>query len=542
LEHQTFSEDIRRYLVLVLHWAWLLILLIVLAGGTAYILSRRATPVYQAVTILLVNEAPATKTNDYASVLTSERLAKTYAELIRTFPVLEETIANLKLDIAPEELQLRVEVKLIRDTQLIEVRVEDIDPERGAAIANELVKVFSAQNQAIQAERYSSSKANLEAQINQMSEQIAKVAAELDALAETPENQSERDRIEEALGQYRQINTSFLTSFEQVRVAESSTISTVTQLEVATPPLHPIRPRVLFNTLVAALFGLVIAAGLALAFEALDDTLSPDDVVVELGLPVLGLVAHHPLEGGQLIVALHPRSPVSEAFRSLRTNLQFASVNHPLRSLLVTSPSPQDGKSTVAANLGVVMAQGGRNVVLLEADLRRPQVHKKLGLHNRLGISSIIVQSKVVLDGTIQATGIQNLSALTSGDLPPNPAELIGSEKMNDILHLVGGIYDMVIIDTPPVMAVTDAATLATKVDGVLVVIKPGATKLAACKQTIEQLRLVGANVLGVVLNDVAVTRSRYKYGYYKGYYYSPNRYYHTDADSSAGKASISPD
>jgi non-specific protein-tyrosine kinase len=516
-----------------MHWAWLLILSTVLAGGIAYFLSKRATPVYQAVTILLVNEAPATTTNDYTSVLTSERLAKTYEELIQTFPVLEETIANLKLDITPEDLQQLVIVELIRDTQLIDVRVEDTDPERAAAIANELVQVFSAQNQAMQAERYASSKANLAAKIEQMTEQVAILSAELDALEDTPENQNERTRIDEALGQYREIYASFLTSFEKVRVAESSTVSTVTQVEVATPPLRPIRPRVLFNTFVAGILGLFIAAGVAFALEALDDTLSPDDVVTELGLPVLGVVAHHPKEGGQLIVAFQPRSPVSEAFRSLRTNLQFASVNHPLRSLMVTSPSPQDGKSTVAANLGVVMAQGGRKVVLVEADLRRPQVHKKLGIPNRLGISSIIVQPKVVLDGTIQETSIQNLSALTSGDLPPNPAELIGSEKMNDILHLVGGLYDMVIIDTPPVMAVTDASALATKVDGVLVVIKPGATKLAACKQTIEQLKHVGANILGVVLNDVEVNRSRYKYGHYKGYYYSHNKYYHTDSDNT---------
>jgi non-specific protein-tyrosine kinase len=285
--------------------------------------------------------------------------------------------------------------------------------------------------------------------------------------------------------------------------------------------------------LLAALIGLIFGVGMVIVIELLDDTLSPDAVSRQLGLPVLGVVARHQTINGKPIVAAEPRSPVAEAFRSLRTNIQFASVDRPLHTLLVTSPSPEDGKSTVAANLGVSLAQSGRRVTVVDADLRRPQIHKKFGLSNRTGITSVFVQPHPKLNGTVQDTEIANLTALTSGSLPPNPAELLGSEKMFDILGLIGEEADLIVIDSPPVMAVTDAAVLAPRVDGVLLVVKPGATKLAACKQAVDQLQRVGANILGVILNDVEVNRSRYKYAYYKGYYYTYHRYYSSDSETA---------
>ena len=531
MESQNTSNELRRYLALLGRWGWLLALGFFLAGLAAYFISRRVTPVYQSVTVLLVNEAPATKATDYSSLLTSERLARTYTELIVTLPVLEEVIESLELTMPLEELQSNIQVEMIRDTQLIVVRVDDTDPGRSARIANTLVEVFSRQNQEMQAARYSSSKASLEAQLLQMDEQIQATSNELEQLPESDEGRAERDRLETALSQFRQMYASLLTSYEQVRVAESGSISSVVQIEAATLPERPIRPRIVFNTVLAACLGLLTAIGVAFLMEALDDTLNPDDVVSVLGLPVLGVIAHYQASNGIPVAADSPRSPVSEAYRSLRTNIQFASVDHPLRSLLITSPSPEDGKSTVAVNLAIALAQSGRNTILVEADLRRPQVHKKLKLPNRTGLSSIFVQPQVELNGTIQSTAIANLSAITSGDLPPNPSELLSSKKMKEIIDLVQDHFDLILIDTPPILAVTDAAALATRVDGTVLVVKPGITKLAACKQAIEQLVRVGANVLGVVLNDIEVSRSRYKYGYYRGYYQAYHSHYHDDQD-----------
>jgi non-specific protein-tyrosine kinase len=218
----------------------------------------------------------------------------------------------------------------------------------------------------------------------------------------------------------------------------------------------------------------------------------------------------------------------------LRTNIQYTSVDRPICTLLVTSPTPEDGKSTIATNLAVILAQGGRKTVILDADLHKPMIHKLMKLPNRKGVSDLFVVPQLSLDGNLQETSVAGLRALTSGSLPPNPAELLGSGKMIEIMNRVKEQVDIVVLDSPPLLAVTDAAVLAPRVDGVLLVIKPGVTKLAACRQAVEQLQQVGANILGVILNDVDMKRSRYRYAnYYKGYYSYYHHYYSDDGDGS---------
>jgi len=233
-----------------------------------------------------------------------------------------------------------------------------------------------------------------------------------------------------------------------------------------------------------------------------------------------------------LITVRHPRSPISEAFRSLRTNLQFAGVETPIRTLLVTSASPSDGKTTIAANLASVIAQGGRNVVIVDADLRRPRVHKMFQLSNRVGLTDQFIRTQDRFDGSLKSTEIPNLHAITSGNLPPNPSELLSSGRMSEILNLLHDQFNTVIIDSPPTLLVTDAMVLAQRVDGVLLVVKPSVTKWSALRQSIEQLQHVKANLLGIVVNDINIGRSRYYY--YRGYYrqkYGKN-YHYAESDA----------
>ena len=533
METQPFSEDLRRYVALLWHWAWLLVLATILAGAVAYIVSKQMTPIFQASTTILVNGAPATQSTDYSSILSSERLTQTYSQLLTKQPILEGVIKRLGINIDVGVLKKMVQVQPVRDTQLIEVRVQDTNPDRAARIANAIFQEFANQNQALQATRYAASKQSLETQLDQMDQQIQKATADLAALSTSTNNQNERDRLETTLAQYRQTYAALLQSYESIRLAEANSTSNVVQAEPASPPARPIKPRVLTNTLLAAVVGLLLAVGIAFLVEAMDDTIrNPGDVTHQLGLPVLGAIAKYDYEDDNPITTTQPRAPVAEAFRSLRTNIQFASVDTPLRSILVTSPSPADGKSTVAVNLGVVLAQSGRKVVILDADLHRPKIHKIIRLANRRGLSDLFVQNQVNLDGAVQKTEIQNYYALTSGSLPPNPSELLGSGKMVDIIHQLEDQAELVIIDTPPLLAVTDACVLAPRVDGVLLIIKPGVTKLAACKQAVEQLRHVGAKILGVVLNEIEIKRSRYYYYHYRGYYYA---YYDSYGESPSG-------
>ena len=212
----------------------------------------------------------------------------------------------------------------------------------------------------------------------------------------------------------------------------------------------------------------------------------------------------------QLVTIRDPRSPAAEAYRTLRTNIQFASLDRPLRTLLATSSAPDEGKSTTIANIAVTVAQSERRVLLVDCDLRRPTLHTMFGLPNEAGLTSLILDE----DGRIpvQKTDIPGLLVLTSGPLPPRPADILGSRRMEAVIAQLRDHADMVLFDTPPVNAVTDAAVLATKVDGVLLVFRSGTTKRDRARDARRQLEKVNANIVGVVLTDV---KGEETYGYY---------------------------
>jgi len=515
LENGFESIDIRQYLALFWQWAWLIALATVLAGLAAFLISQRMTPVYSASTTLYINEAPSTKATDYNSIITSERISGTYSKMITTRPVLE-AVAN-KLGIDVESFAEDVSVSAINDTTLIEITVDSTNPELAAAIANELTTVFSAQVVTIQAERFSVSKESLQNQISDMEAQIDQATADLASESDS----GVRASLETKITQYRSIYSNLLLSYEQIRLSEAQTVSTVMQVDPAMVPTKPISPQIFRNTALAAMVGFMLAVGVIFVMEAIDDTLkTPDEVKKALGLPVLGVISKHAAEEGKPISSTSPRSPVSEAFRTLRTNVQYSGIDEPIRTVMITSTDPREGKTTVVANLGVVFAQNGNNVTLIDADLRKPSLHRKIGVPNRAGLTSLFLRDQETLDSVLQKTVTNNLNVITSGELPPNPSELLGSKKMGTILSKVHEISDIIIIDTPPALAVTDSMVLLPYVDGVLLVIKPGFTKTNGARQVVEQLRRSNAKILGVVLNELDMAKSRYAYKYYnyKGY------------------------
>jgi capsular exopolysaccharide synthesis family protein len=515
--------DLEQYILLLRSHFLLLVIITIISAAAAFVGSQFVTPVYQASTTVLIDEAPSTDIADFNALLASERRARTYAQLLTEQPILETTIE--RLDIAMDATNLRevVEARRMPDTQLIEVLAEHTDPVMAANIANTIVEVFTEQTEAIQASRYEDTKESLLGQLADLEKQIGDTSAAIESLGNAAEDKAERDRLEALLVQYRQSYTNLLQSYEQVRIAEAQSSSNVIPVKRATPPDRPIRPNTLLNTSVAGMLGLVLAITGIFIRETLDDTLkSPDDVTRQLGLPILGLIAHIEAEEDLelLITASQPRSPVAEAFRSLRTNIQYAGVDRVLKTILITSPSPEDGKSTVASNLAVAVAQNNRRVVLMEGDLRHPAAHKRLGLPNETGISALFVEPLEYLDSVMQKTHVPGLSLLSSGGTPPNPSELLDSERARRILDSVGRQADVVLIDAPPVMAVADAVILSPYVDGVLLVVRMGKTRVAASRQALEQLQRVGANVIGVVITSIDVKSVRYsRYYHYYSYY-----------------------
>ena len=223
------------------------------------------------------------------------------------------------------------------------------------------------------------------------------------------------------------------------------------------------------------------------------------------------------MEGLNLVTQNDPKNPAAEAYRVIRTSVQFAQAGKELQTIALTSCTPNEGKSTTIANLAVVLTQAGKSVLLIDCDMRNPTVHKNFNLSNKIGLSSCISMGTAVADA-VQATGIEGLDALTAGVIPPNPSELLGSERMKNILQRAKEEYDYVLIDTPPVLPVTDSLVLGSMVDGLILVIDSGEVKVEMAREVKNQLVHAGANILGVVLNKVRSEHHGYGYGYY--YYY----------------------
>ena len=223
------------------------------------------------------------------------------------------------------------------------------------------------------------------------------------------------------------------------------------------------------------------------------------------------------MEGLNLITINNPKNPAAEAYRVIRTSVQFAQAGKELKTIAITSCTPNEGKSMTVANLAVVLTQAGKSVLLMDCDMRNPTVHKNFNLSNKVGLSSCISMGTAV-DDAVQATAIEGLDALTAGVIPPNPSELLGSERMQSILQRAKEEYDYVLIDTPPVLPVTDSLVLGRMVDGLILVIDSGEVKVEMAREVKNQLVHSGANILGVVLNKVRSEHHGYGYGYY--YYY----------------------
>lgn len=223
------------------------------------------------------------------------------------------------------------------------------------------------------------------------------------------------------------------------------------------------------------------------------------------------------MEGLNLVTQKDPKNPAAEAYRVIRTGIQFAQAGKELQTIALTSCTPNEGKSTTIANLAVVLTQAGKSVLLIDCDMRNPTVHKNFNLSNKVGLSSCISMG-TALSAAAQATKVDNLYAVTSGVIPPNPSELLGSERMRELLQEAREVYDYVLIDLPPVLPVADALVLGAMVDGVVLVIDSGEVKVDLARDVKNQLQHAGANILGVVLNKVRSEHHGYGYGYY--YYY----------------------
>jgi capsular exopolysaccharide synthesis family protein len=502
---------------------WLLIACVLIAGGLALFVSSALPKMYEGKVTLIVGQSLQSVSPDINQLLASQRLSQTYADLVTTGPLLTRVIAKETLDTNPDKLRKLIRADAPRDSTLITITVSDPDPVRVASIANTIADELITASPAISG-RDSDVQSFVDRDLAAAQGQIEATQAEVERLAGlSTRTADQEDRLQVLQGRLVSLRQTYATLLQN---SSTSGANLLTVVDPASPPAEPSSPRVLVNTILAALVGLMLAIGVAFLIEFLDDTMkSPEAVEAATGLPTLGTIIRMKGDEGRskiyrLAAILYPKSPVAEAYRTLRTNIEFASVDDPARLILVTSAIPGEGKTTTAANLAAVFAQTGHSTLLVDADMRKPGVHKIFDLKNTFGLTNLLRSDDVQVKDLAQPTEQEHLSVLTTGPLPPNPAELLRSSRMRTVIERLAASAEFVVIDSPPLQAVTDAAILSSLVDGTVLVVDAGRTRTGAARNGREALAKVGAHVLGVALNRMSESMSGdyYYYDYYGGY------------------------
>lgn len=435
-----------------------LLTLVGVGSATAYSFTETAT--YTATSKVFVSTQSSGTTSELAqgNTFTVQRV-KTYADLVGTPLVLGPVVESLGLPTTADKLAKRVAAEAPLDTSIIAISVIDTDPARAAAIANATAESLTATVQDI----------------------------------ETPDGEGAISPVK-------------LTSAQE-----------------ATAPMSPVSPNIPLNIALGLIVGLALGLGLAALRETMDTRIrSKRDVEQLTDVPILGGIVFDPkAKERPLIVHADPRSPRAESFRSLRTNLQYLDIGRSDRAFVITSSIETEGKSTTGANLAIALADAGNRVLLVDADLRRPKIAEYMGLDGTMGLTDLLVGT-VQPDDVIQPWGKGNLSVLPAGHIPPNPSELLGSDRMTHFIGAFNDAFDVVIFDSPPLLPVTDAAILARNVGGAIVVVAAGRTHKVQLTGALAALATVGAPVSGLVLTMLP-TKGPDAYGY--GHYGSGRRY-----------------
>lgn len=522
--------DLRIYLNIIRKWFWLVVIISAIAGGLSYFYNNRQTKIYEATAKVYIDQTrSSTQRADYTDIITSERIARTYSSMLQDWPTLDKTAQELgfaNYNSLANQYTFSVSVQPIRETQLVNVVVESNDPQMAADFANKLPEVFMVMTRERKKESFADTRQELQIELTTAEKDLEATEQKLQTLPDVLGNQNERDSLERLVERYQATYNNLSKSLADLRLAEAQTTDTISLTTPAVASSSPIRPRTLFNTILALILGALSGLALAFLIEYMDDTVkTPDEVREITTLPTLGTVVL--LTGAstdeRLVSRVAPKSGGSESYRVLRTNLQFSSLDKPLTTLICTSAQPGEGKSTTIINLAYVLAQTDKRVILVDADMRRPSVHRMLRMPNNVGLSTALLDKVRDPSVYLQDTELPNLRIMTTGPLPPNPAEMLGSTRMQEMLQILKRETDIILVDAPPVLAVADTSILAPQMDGTLLIVWAGKTRGGLLAQAVERLESVGVKPLGIVLNKLTQRKSGHYYGSY--YYYYSNRY-----------------
>jgi capsular exopolysaccharide synthesis family protein len=515
--------ELLRYFYLARRWFWFLVLGTVAGALTAFAVTQQMTPVYRATALLQV-DASGGQGAPYSDLSLSERLTRTFATLMVTRPVFDEAIASLQLNMSADDLTGKVSAQAIGGTELMRLTVDDTDPVRAAALANSIGTIFGDRNDVVQSRRFRVVRENLEKELLSVQEQLLRLQEQVD---DPPANWTETDlaQQEQLLASYRSNYINLLQSVEEVRLAETQDANTINVVDPAIVPLRPVLPQVEATTALGALIGFLAIAGLVVLLEYVNDKVVANEQVEELlKVPVLAAVGEMPGDkpSEKLVTLRDSYTPVFEAYQMLRVRLEIARFGKTTHSILVASSNQGEGKSTTAANLAVVLARSGKRVVLVDADLRRPTMHRFFGHANVRGLTTaLIAPPGSSLDIHVLATKLDTLVLLPSGPLPSDPAALLSSPRLPELIEELQMFADVVIFDSPPLLQVADPALLLSLCDTTILVAAAGRTRTSALARSGMLVAASGSELAGVVLNRVNARNYGYGYGYGYGYSYS---------------------
>jgi capsular exopolysaccharide synthesis family protein len=525
-------EDLREYIRVLRARKFDVGIVAVLLVAATMFLSFRQTPVYEGQAKVLVKPIQGvggTGATSQAPNLDTER------ELILSQAVATQVQTDLDTQTPVKTLLLNARVQVVTDTEVLVVKYDDPDPANAARLANAFAVAYVTFRSEQTQGQFDAAGEAVQVRIDDIQTNLTELRQRIDGATDPALKdslQSQRDTYVAELGVLEQR----LLDLRSNASVAGSAAQIVQQSDVPTSPISPNKVR---NGALALFAGLALGVGFAFLRERLDDRVkSRQEFEKRLGAPVLAAVPRvsgwRNREEVQLIMRTDPRSPVSEAYRTLGTNIQYLASQQPLKVLMVTSSIGGDGKSTTSANLGVVLAQAGKRVILISADLRRPRVHFFFGVRNDAGLSNILADA-MTLAQVAKDPGIVNLRVVSGGPIPQDPAALLGSRRAAEFIQSIREVSDFVIIDTPPVLAVADASILAPLVDGTIFVMNAEHASRSALIQARDQLDNAGANIVGAVFNNFDPGRSSsYPYTYHDYYY----QYYSGEEGTSNGNGS----
>ena len=531
--------DFKLYIKPFLKWWWLILISVFIASSASYIASKKTTPLYRTKATLMVGKSIQNPDPSSSEMYTGQQLASTYVQMALREPVLKATVNTLGWNIDWGQLTSKISAGVVPQTQLIEIYAIDKDPLTAKVLADTVAqqlinlspagtgKISQTQSVFIQAQL-----TDLEGKINIAKQDVTKLQADLDAANSAQEIQDLQNQItllETKITNWQSTYAGLLTS------VSGGDINVLNIVEEASVPTKPFSPNTRMNVLIAAAIGLVLAVGGIIVIEYMDDTVRATiDTQSFVNLPTLAKIGQ--ITGNKndskLIALENPLSPDVESFRMLRMNLQSISNWQPLRTILFTSAEPSVGKSVTVSNLAIVMAQFGNRVILVEADLRKPSIHKLFGVPNKTGLRDLLVIPDLSIVNSLIPTKVDNLKILPCGSEQISSVETLGSERMKIIIKELSSLADVVLFDCPPALMFSDTFLLGKLVNGVVIVSRTGRTRTDLLKRVVNDLRMAGINPLGVVIQHREGSEI-HDYRYY---------HYYSDSNTNSKKADFSSD